>query len=97
MRNYKQLKENAQLLRDKTNFTVNQIAEFLGVARSFIQRHTEDNVLKDIRIIEDWVCEYDDIGLLAIKYKKSHAYIQKVIDKYLGKNENNFVSLKSKV
>ena len=97
MKNYKKLRVHAQVLRDKTNFSVKQIASFLGVSPHFINDNTTDNIDKSIRIIEDWVCEYDDIRLLGLKYKRSNEFIQSVIDKYLGKNENNFAGLKSKV
>ena len=97
MKNYKKLKANAQLLRDKTNFSTRQIASFLGVSQTFIQENTTDSIRKDVRIIEDWVCEYDDIGLIGKKHRRSNIHVQQVIDRYLGKNENNFAGLKSKV
>ena len=97
MKNYKKLKVHAQTLRDKTNFSVKEIASFLGVSPHFINHNTTDKVNQSIRIIEDWVCEYDDIRLLGIKYKRSNEFIQSVIDKYFGKNEKNICGLKSKV
>lgn len=97
MKNYKKLKIYAQLLRDKTNFSPNKIADIIGVSKKFVDQNTTDKIIKDVRIIEDWVCEYDDIGLIGKKHRRSNIYIQQVIDRYKGKNEKNFAGLKSKV